>query len=672
MHKRLEETYQGCTRIFMSTISIDFETYFSKKLRYGLKTMIAEQYCGNALFDAYMVSVSDGKNSWAGHPSKLNWNILEGKTLLSHNRYFDSTVYAELVKRGLAPKVIYANWHCTADLSAYLCNRRALDNACEHLLGVKVSKESRSNADGKSWPKDFSAAEQAAMIEYARKDATLCWTLWNKFSDRWPAHERFLSDQTIRQGQRGVQINTRLLDDYLVQSHEMKLNTEKLLPWLSDDESEDWEDFDVKPTATKCIAEQCRRSGIPCPPIKAHEGEEAYIEWEETYGKTHPWIGALSSWRSINKLYGTFSKMKSRLRPDGTMPFALKYAGTHTLRWSGEAGINFQNFRKDPVLCNEQGLMETNEKRIRAAIGEFHETGKLPGWVKYAIDIRHLITPRPGKRMILSDLSQIEPRVLAHLAGDKAKLSLVRGGMSIYEAQARLSMGFTGEGKLDKKSMVYAESKARELALGYGAGWEKFIAMAAQYTGVDITADDPEFILSENGEQISGYGQRSRSIVEAYRKQNPKIADKESGIWAKLEIGLRRSVGGDFTVKLPSGRTMRYEHVRCERRIEPDEDGKPRSRSVFTAGIGGRRVVTYGGKLTENITQAVARDVFGVHLAQFGDSVLFSSHDEAIIETDLDNGLTVDDVAAVMSKAPEWMKDLPVAAEAKEAPHYLK
>ena len=656
-----------------NVLSIDFESYYSKKLRYSLKTMIAEGYCGHSLFDAYMVSVSDGAHSWSGHPSKLNWAILEGKTLLSHNRYFDSTVYAELMKRGLAPKIAYKEWFCTADLTAYLCNRRALDQACEHLLGIKVSKESRSNADNKRWPGDFSAAEQAAMIEYARKDATLCWTLWEKFSDRWPAHERALSDQTIRQGQRGVQINTKLLDDYLVQSHEMKLRTEKLLPWLSDDESEDWEDFDVKPTATKCIAEQCRRSGIPCPPIKSHEGgEDAFIEWEETYGKIHPWIGALSSWRSINKSYGTFAKMKSRLRPDGTMPFSLKYFGGHTGRWSGDSGINLQNFRKKPVLCNEAGLMETNDKRIDAAIERHHETGKFPDWVRYAIDIRHLIVPRPGKRMILSDLSQIEPRVLAWLAGDKTKLDLVRGGMSIYEAQARASMGFAGE-RLDKKSTIYAEAKARELALGYGAGWLKFIAMSAQYTGKDITVDDPEWITDEEtGKQISGYGQRSRAIVAEYRAKNPKIAHPEVGVWGKLEIALRRSVGGDFTMKLPSGRVMRYEHVKCERRIEPDENGQPRSRTAFTVGIGGRRVVTYGGKLTENLVQATARDLFSYHLIELGDSVLFSSHDEAIVEVDIDKGMTVADVQALMSKSPDWAKELPVAAEAKETLHYLK
>lgn len=649
-------------------IHIDFETFYSKKLKYSIKSMIAEQYCNSPLFDAYCVSVCDGTTCWSGAIKDLNWSALEGATWLSHNRYFDSSVRKRLVQQGLIPAVQIKGWYCTADMTAYLCNRRALDNATEHLLKIKLSKQVRANAEGKRWPQDFSAEEQAAMLKYARDDVGYGHMLWTKFSHLWPEHERQLSQQTIAQGQKGVQINTKLLDQFLCQSHEMKKRTEQLLPWLSDDESELWDDFDVKPTATKCIAEQCRRAGIPCPPVKAQEGEEAYQEWEATYSASNPWIPALSSWRSINKIYGTFCTMKERIRPDGTMPFALKYFGAHTGRWSGDARINFQNFRKKPVLCNEHGLMEGDEKRINKALKQKEVEDKLPDWVKYSIDIRNLIIPRPGKRMIVSDLAQIEPRVLAWLAGDKKTLDAVIGGMSLYECEARQSMGFTGD-KLDKKTDMYAEAKARRLALGYGAGWEKFIAMAADYTGLDITEGDPEWTTDETGKQVSGYGQRSKRIVTEWRAANPLIAG-QTGLWAKLEDAFKRSVGGDFTMKLPSGRTLRYENVKCERRIEPDEKGKPRSRVVFTCSIGGRRVITYGGKLCENLVQATARDIFSYSLLKLGDCVLFSSHDEAI--TEVDESVTPKDIEAVMSECPDWMPGLPVAAEAKVVPCYTK
>lgn len=649
-------------------IGFDTEVEYFPKLKYSLKTMIGEQFCRSDLFNCYIVSVSDGSNTWAGHPRDFNWQSIEGATLISHNAAWDETCYLEMVRRGQAPKLNIPAWHCSADMTSYICNRRSLDQAVEYLLGIKVSKAARSDAANKHWPADFSPEEQKQMVEYARLDPHYCWLLWTKFSHLWPEHERKLSLQTRRQGQRGVQINVDLLNQYLVATHEMKTNTEKLLPWLRDEESESWDEFDVKPTATKCIAEQCRRAGIPCPPIKSKEGEEAYADWEKQYSPTNLWIPALSSWRSINKLYGTFQTMKSRLRPDGTMPFGLKYFGAHTGRWSGDGKINFQNFRKLPIICTPQGLMETNEKSVIAAEKQKDETGKYPDSVRYAINTRHLIIPRPGKRMIVSDLSQIEPRCLAWLAGDFQTLDLVRAGMSLYEAFARTTFGFTGE-KLDKKSMLYAEIKARVLALGYGAGWEKYIEMAQDYTGMDITEGDPEWITDEDGNQISGYGQRARREVAEYRAKNTKVTGP-GGVWDRLGQSMQRSVGQDFIITLPSGRKLRYEKVRCERRIEPDENGKPRARSVFTVGCGSRRVITYSGKLCENGTQAFARDVFGEHLIALGDIVLFSSHDEAICEVDKD--VSVRDIEAVMSKCPEWCPGLPVAAEAKEVLHYLK
>ena len=189
----------------------------------------------------------------------------------------------------------------------------------------------------------------------------------------------------------------------------------------------------------------------------------------------------------------------------------------------------------------------------------------------------------------------------------------------------------------------------------------------------------PEFvdeIYPATGEikRVSGYGFNSKRIVAGYRADNPLIASKDRGIWARLDSMFKQSIGSDFVMHLPSGRKMTYSRVRAETRIEPDkETGKPTRRTLFTADIGGKRVITYGGKLTENITQAVARDVLTwqiVNMEARGWRVLFTVHDEAVLE--VDDSVSVEDVRAEMSRTPEWLAGCPVSCEAKEVPHYKK
>jgi DNA polymerase len=275
-------------------------------------------------------------------------------------------------------------------------------------------------------------------------------------------------------------------------------------------------------------------------------------------------------------------------------------------------------------------------------------------WVEnatdYAMDIRKLFIPRRGKKFIMADLAQIEPRVLAWLTGNVEMLNLMAGGMSPYEAFARTSMGWTGGDLKKEDAEKYQLSKIQVLGLGYGCGWDKFITIAAGYM---VYLDE----------------EQSRQIVDAFRTSNPLI----TGMWKNLDDAFKGSVGSDFVFGLPSGRNMNYRDVRREVRSKKNKEGKYEKRFVYTCAVGTKRVESYGGKLTENLIQAVARDVFGAHLLRLDGNVgdvIFHVHDEAICEVDED--VTPQDVEHEMAQNPSWCDGLPTAAEAKEGYCYKK
>jgi len=196
---------------------------------------------------------------------------------------------------------------------------------------------------------------------------------------------------------------------------------------------------------------------------------------------------------------------------------------------------------------------------------------------------------------------------------------------------------------------------------------------------VPMLNEDGEPMLNTDGtpRMVSGYGFVARRIVKDFRARNPLTV----ALWKHLDKAYKDSVlDGEFTIELPSSRKLTYRKVAREWVKHFDEEiQKWRNRCCVRAEAikNGKlmRVPFYGGMLTENMVQAIARDVFGEHCLSldrtFGDgTVLFTAHDEAI--TEVDQSVSAKDVEHVMSQTPEWLKGCPLAAEAKEVPHYLK
>lgn len=699
-------------------IALDYETPYSKE--FSVVDLGYDRYARDPRCVPYMVSVCDGKETWAGHPDDFDFGMLEGKIILSHNAAFDQEITLGAVERGLFtfPKV--AAWHCTANMSAYLWNVRSLADAVRVGLGLGVSKGVRDRAKGKSVQDIWQEGWMEEMLKYARDDAQHCWTLWNEHGHKWPEWERRLSQLTIDQGRKGVQIDVERLNDYMETLGRVIFTAQSNLPWI---------ERGRPPASPLGMAEECRAAGIPCPPVKAHDPEAAE-EWEETYAPKFKWVMGVRNLRKAKKALATMETIKLRLRADGTVAFSLKYFGAHTGRWSGDSGWNLQNQPKSPLFVKADGTFELDPTKIKAMDAAF-DLGRIGEWEATALDIRGLITARPGHKLAMSDLAQIEPRVLNWMCGNTALIELVASGMSIYEAFARTAMGWTGGDLKKEDKKLYQLCKIMVLGLGYGCGWDKFITIAAAYD-IDITLEDEKYALAAaiDGEiherwfsiehddylyssgpetakikivepnfsgiaiervifvpkvhprtgpylQAQGvYGQQSRSIVKQFRDANPLIV----GLWATMDAQLDAAQGGDFVVELPSGRKLTYRAVRMEVREFTDPETKKKSaRKCLTAEIGGRRYILYGGLIVENVTQAIGRDVFAHNWLQCEDAGipgLFTVHDENVVEFKPVYGEDDEETAPViqsrMQMCPPWLRGCPVAAETKVGDRYAK
>jgi len=624
-------------------IAFDTETYYHKT-QYSVAKLGNYGYTHHESFDPYLLSVYDGEDAWAGEPANFNWDALQGAALVSHNKSFDQAVLHRMVELGLAPDhaIDYEDWFCTSSMSAYLFNVHSLSDAIYLGLGSRVSKQARSDMNGKQWA-DVDPAQKKGMIDYASGDAIHCWDLWNKFGHLWPEQERLLADHAVYRGNHGFAVDTEKLAEYVALTAEAQDVAEKDLPWT---------DAGKKPTSPYAIAEECRKVGIPSPPVKTHDAD-GFADWEAAWSDKFPWVKGVSHYRTVNSIRNILDTIKARLRPDGTVTYGSKYFGAHTGRSSGDAGFNVLNMRKFPlVLDADRRVVDDESENWRTALDEKDAYEKL-GY--RFIDMRSLIVARPGKILCCADLAQIEPRVLAWLTGNHELLQAISGGMSLYEASARQCGAWTGSGDLKHGDpRLYAMQKSRCLGLGYGCGPDKYRTVAREMAGLELTLD------------------QCKTEVVAFRDENPLI----TRLWRRLgdtfkDCAARKS---NFELELPNGRSLRYKNVR--RMIEPKVNkttGKIEREIRYSAEVGTRLKFFHGGMLAENLTQAVARDlhVEGViRCEESGLPVLFHVYDEVVVE--VDKGADKRDVLKCIEVTPEWLPGCPVSAEATLTPCYIK
>ena len=584
-------------------VAIDFETTYSSDV--NIDALGQWHYLRHPSTDIYLVSVVGDGISYVGRPENAPWDKIQGEHWVAHNYSFDGAVMEVLRERGIT-KALPSTFTCTANLSVFMGAPRSLGNASRELLGVTVDKDPRAFMKGKTWGDIVALGKAKEIEEYALNDSRHCLELAKEFLPRMPLKEQRISRQTIQMGWRGFNVDQKLVDEGLNKLDWIRITANKKLPWAD-------EDYTGDVLRVTELARACRDAGIPVPPSTS-EDDPACIRWEEEHGDKYPWVAAMRDWRKSNMLFTKLQILWKRRRPDGTVPFGLKYFGAQTGRWSGESKFNFQNLPK----------------------GDFQ-----------GVDLRACIIPRAGKKFIIADLAQIEPRVLAWLAGDESLLEAIRNGYGIYEAFAVAAGIWKGEkGTLKKADPAkYALAKAQVLGLGYGCGAKKFVLVAKMMAGLDL--DEA----------------KSKEIVEGYRRKNKKVVE----LWNRLERTFRQSQNEDCLVELPSGRSQKYFGVTSQ--MGPM--GKPDWRASVS--MGGPKFPFWGGKLCENLVQATARDVFAeclLRLEDSGLSILAHVHDEVILEVDQD--VDCGEVDKLMAITPEWLEGCPIEAESCESECYKK
>ena len=370
-----------------------------------------------------------------------------------------------------------------------------------------------------------------------------------------------------------------------------------------------------------------------------------------------------------------YDALQAAVCNDGRVRGMMFYYGANrTGRWAGRI-VQPQNLPQNhlPNLGYARELVKARDAELLAV-----NYGSIPDTLSQLI--RTAFVPRRGKIFAVADYSAIEARVVAWLAGETWVLDAFRAGQDIYCATASQMFGVPVE-KHGQNSELRQRGKVATLALGYGGGESALVAMGALRMGI------PEEDLPE--------------IKAKWRKANPQICQ----LWRTVEDAalsvLRRGVqvtlpiqvantytaaclifsreadadtGQDFlTIKLPTGRKLFYAHPFLAPAKNIPERDSIHYYSTNQTTKKWSQTDTWGGKLVENITQAVARDCLAETLIKLSHrqlTAVFHVHDEVIVEVDTEAQLQ--EILDIMAAPIDWAPGLPLKGAGFVCDYYQK
>lgn len=355
-----------------------------------------------------------------------------------------------------------------------------------------------------------------------------------------------------------------------------------------------------------------------------------------------------------------YDAIKKCVCPDGRVRGLLQFYGANrTGRWAGRL-VQVQNLPRtytDPIELARDLVHDRQEDALRVIYGSVSDT--------LSQLIRTAFVASPGNVLVDADFSAIEARVISWLAGEQWRLEVFRTHGKIYEASASQMFGVPLEliKKGNPEYALRAKGKVAELALGYQGSNGALINMGA----LDMGLHEEEL-----PEIVTRWRNANRNIVNLWYAMDEAAVQVISFGGSKSVRGLYLAREYDanqgtycLTITLPSGRKLFY----INPRLGTNKFG---GSSIIYDGVDQaskrwKHIETYGGKLTENVVQAIARDCLAEAIERLeaaGFPIVFHVHDEVVIDIKpyADNDTMLKTVCDIMRQPPVWAQDLPLNA----------
>ena len=605
----------------MKLITIDFETFYSADIGFAKQT--TEEYVRDPQFHVIgvAVKVDNEETQWASgtHEELATWlNTFDwaGSIALAHNAMFDGFILNEHFN--IRPKF----WADTLCMGRAICGVEVSGSLAalteRYGLGAKGTEVHNFKGYRRT---DFQDWELSKYGDYCINDVNLTYALFNKMmADGFPKKEMHVINQTVRMFTEPVlELDTTLLVEHLsdVQGRKAALLAEV---------SMDKEDL----MSNQKFAMFLEALGVPAPKkISPTTGKEtlALAKNDEEFKALaeHPdvRVQALVAARLGTKstLEETRTQRFIGIASRGKLPVPIKYYAAHTGRFGGDDKINLQNLPS---------------------------RGDNAGKLKKAI-----IAPE-GYEIIDADSAQIEARVLAWLSG---QADLVQAFANKEDVYKKMASAIYGKPEADITKDERFVGKTTILGCGYGMGAVKFQGQLKTF-GVEVSLDE------------------ARRIIDIYRRTNPAV----TALWKQAQsmlvamsraensalgkAGVLSVDGWEKAIKLPSGLLMRYNDLK----FEQTENGVEFS---YKTRYGRTRI--YGGKVIENVCQAIARCIIGEQMLKIGKryKVVLTVHDAiACVVPEAEVAEAQAYVEECMRWTPEWAAGLPVNCESGHGKAY--